>query len=84
MIRPNTISYSKKNNLLLKFHFDGKSFYFLNVDGHHHHYFVCTNCLSMFAIDCNMNSTIKELKNEHDFLVTNHEMTIYGLCKDCR
>lgn len=78
-----TIEYFERNDLLLKFYFNGKSFYFLNNDSHHH-YFICTKCHSMFNIDCNLSHTIDTLKNERNFLITNHEMTVYGLCEHCQ
>jgi len=78
-----TIDFFEKNNLVLKFHFNGTSYYFLNTEKHHH-YFICTECLSMTDIDCHLSNTIHDLEKNHGFLVTNHEMTVYGLCKECQ
>lgn len=77
-----SIDYFENNDLLLKFHFDGKSYYFLN-DKNHNHYFICTKCLSMQAINCHLHNTINSLEKDYNFLVTNHEMTIYGICNLC-
>jgi len=78
-----SISYLEKNNMILRFHFTGKSFYILNTKSHHH-YFVCTNCLTFKPISCILDGTIDHLKEKHKFLVTNHEITIYGLCEKCQ
>ena len=78
-----SIEYFLNNDLLLSFHFNNKSYYILNNEGNHYHYFICTNCLLMKKISCNMNPIIKKLENENNFLVTNHEMNVYGLCSRC-
>ena len=77
------IDYFENNNLLIKFHFNGKNYYFLEKDGNHHHYFVCTNCHMMHKIKCNMKTIITDLENERNFKVTNHEMNVYGICNLC-
>lgn len=92
LLEPNTmnlstvyrsIDYFFENDLILKFHFNHKSYYFLNTE-QHHHYFICTNCLKMNSVDCHLNKTITKLENEHNLLITNHEMTFYGLCSNCQ
>lgn len=78
-----TIEYFLNNDLLLSFHFNNKTYYILNNEGKHYHYFICTNCLYMEKITCNMKPIIKKLENENNFLITNHEMNVYGLCNSC-
>src|SRR5690554_8173355 len=78
-----SIEFFNTNNLLLTFHFNNKSYYFLNDEHNHHHYFICTKCLKMEKVKCNMHDIISTLEHEEDYLITNHEMTIYGLCKKC-
>lgn len=78
------IDYLESYNLLLKFHFDSKNYYFLNEDDLHKHYFVCTKCHQMHTINCQMENVLKTLENKHDFLITNHEMNVYGICNKCR
>lgn len=77
-----TLEYFDNNDLLLKFHFNNKAYYFLDTKDHHH-YFICTNCLAMHKIDCNLHETLNDLENKRKFRVTNHEITIYGLCNLC-
>ena len=77
------IEYFENNDLLVKFHFNGKNFYFLEKDGNHHHYFVCTKCHTMHKIKCNMKEILNNLESNKNFVVTNHEMNVYGLCSLC-
>lgn len=75
------IEFLENNNLLLKFHFNNKSYYIVN-DETHSHYFICTNCLSTRKISCKMDNVLSTLKDD-GFTITNHEMTVYGLCNSC-
>lgn len=48
--------------------------------GHHHH-FLCTSCETVYELDaCNT-----EVKGDlpPGFRATGHDVTIYGLCRDC-
>lgn len=78
-----TIDYFYNNDLLLRFHFDNKSYYFLDTKDHYH-YFLCTKCLDMHKIDCNLKDTINTLVVDRGFQVNNHEINIYGLCDKCK
>lgn len=77
------IDYFFENDLVLKFHFNNKSYYILNQDHNHSHYFICTNCLKMDKIKCNMKDIITDLKETKNYQILNHEMTVYGLCDLC-
>lgn len=78
-----TIEYFQTFDILLKFNFNDTSYYILNLDKKHHHYSICTSCLEMKKIECHLQETIKALSNDN-FSVTEHEMTVYGLCSLCR
>lgn len=78
-----SIEYFEDFNLLLKFHFNNKNYYFLNEDKKHDHYFICTSCLLMQMVPCNMKEVLSNLKLDNDFTITNHEMNVYGLCNKC-
>ena len=78
-----SIDFLLENNLLLTFYFNNKTFYILNNEDKHYHYFICTNCLHMEKINCNLSNTIQNLQKNMNYSVTNHEMTIYGLCNNC-
>src|SRR5690554_1412168 len=77
------IDYLLENNLLLSFHFNNKTYYISNDIKNHYHFFICTKCLYMEKVDCHLTDTIKNLKQNKNYTVTNHEMTIYGLCNNC-
>lgn len=77
------IDFLLDNNLLISFHFNSKTYYILNDDNNHYHYFICTSCLHMEKINCNMNNVIKDLEVNLNYQVMNHEMTLYGLCNNC-
>ncbi len=48
----------------------------------HHHHFCCTKCNKIFDIlDCPDN--IERLVPE-GFLLEKHDITLYGLCRECR
>lgn len=79
-----TIDYFQSFDLLIKFNFNGTSYFILNDEDKHHHYSICTSCLEMKKIDCHLEHTIKHLNDDNDFHVTGHEMTIYGLCSLCK
>lgn len=79
-----SIEYFQTQDILLKFTFNDSSYYILNEDKSHHHYSICTSCLEMKKIACHLTDTILNLESNDDFLVTDHEITIYGLCSYCK
>lgn len=51
--------------------------------GHHHH-MICISCRKMFPIDyCPMCDDLLSKAKDIDFKVTEHQLTLYGYCKDC-
>lgn len=51
-------------------------------DGHHHHHFHCRACNRIFEVEsCPMRVQEIEVPG---FLVENHQVTLYGLCAECR
>lgn len=78
------IDYFESFDILLKFHFNDSNYYILNKDKEHHHYSICTSCLEMDKVDCHLSDTILNLESKNNFKVTNHEITIYGLCSYCQ
>lgn len=77
------IDFLVSHKLLLTFYFNDKSYYIINDKDNHYHYFICTSCLHMKKVKCNMKSIIQNLQNEFNYKVLNHEMNIYGLCNNC-
>ena len=52
-------------------------------DGHHHH-LVCTSCGRVIAIDCPLGGPLAGREVGDGHMITRHEITLYGLCADCR
>lgn len=62
---------------------DGAKRYELNISIHHDH-MICTSCHSIieFTDDLIEEQQVK-VSNNHNFILKDHIMTIYGLCENC-
>jgi Fur family transcriptional regulator, ferric uptake regulator len=49
-------------------------------EGHHHHV-VCTGCGAVAAAEC---SVVDSAKGADGFIITDHDLTLYGLCPRCQ
>jgi len=76
------LEYFEKENVLGKSTINKTAYYYL-IDGRHHHYMICTNCLARFPIDCELEGMIKKNIKKHNFIATSHDLTIYGYCENC-
>lgn len=64
---------------------DGEVMYRLCEDQGHHHHLVCTNCGHTEEVDLSsIEPLLKNVADEHDFELTNHELELFGLCPSCR
>ena len=53
--------------------------------GEHHHHLVCTVCGRVEAFeDAALERAIHDVGDRVDFRVTGHDVTLRGLCRDCR
>lgn len=50
--------------------------------GHHHH-MVCVACGRVAPASCPIDDRILEAAAREGFLITDHEMTLYGVCRAC-
>ena len=50
----------------------------------HSHFMICLKCHRMFPIECHLDAFEENIQNHHGFLVTHHDMTVYGYCANCR
>lgn len=52
--------------------------------GHHHHHIICLNCgkVDMFEDDL-LDNLENRIFEQMGFQVTDHEVKLYGYCKDC-
>lgn len=72
---------------------DGQSRYELKSvekDKHHHH-LICTNCGKIIDYSDFLDEELdlvrkaeKNLARKYDFIVQDHNIDFYGLCKDCQ
>ncbi|MDO4554799.1 MAG: Fur family transcriptional regulator [Lachnospiraceae bacterium] len=55
-----------------------------DVEGHHHHHIICLNCgkVDMFEDDL-LDNLENRIYEQMGFHVTDHEVKLYGYCKDC-
>ncbi len=52
------------------------------VEGHHHH-LVCTGCWKVSHTACPLGEETTQQVAADSFVVTEHEITLYGLCAGC-
>ena len=51
-------------------------------DGHHHH-LVCTRCGAVAHAPCPVDRAVIESAGAQGFVITGHQVNIYGLCARC-
>lgn len=62
---------------------DGAALYArCEVRGHHHH-LVCTSCGSVEHAPCPVGRDLIEHAGARGFVITSHDVTIYGMCATC-
>lgn len=68
----------------IDFH-DGKTYYELSVDRHHHHHIVCTRCGKIEDVSgCEPKLEKKALSHaKHFSSIDSHSLEFFGLCKSC-
>ena len=49
----------------------------------HHHHLICTGCGRLEPADCPVKAIAETAEAASGFVVTGHEVTLYGLCPDC-
>lgn len=51
---------------------------------HHHHHVICTTCGSVFSFEDDLLEGLeKRIEETLSFKVTDHEVKLYGTCKEC-
>ena len=61
----------------------GRALYLRCGEREHHHHLICTGCGSATKAPCPLGSDELGATAGAGFVVTRHEMTIYGLCPEC-
>lgn len=63
---------------------DGKAMY-LYIRDEHHHVLICTKCgKRIYLKDCPYIEFDAKIYNQTGFKIQNHNIELYGLCKDCQ
>lgn len=73
-----------EKGLIRKLEFgEGKARYELNTGEHHH--LICQECGSIQDIsDCNIGELEKDIQKKKGFLVKQHSLEFFGICKNCQ
>ena len=50
---------------------------------HEHYHFICNKCKKIYDIE-KEDVKIPEIKQNDEFIITNHEIIFKGICKDCQ
>jgi Fur family ferric uptake transcriptional regulator len=53
-----------------------------HAGGHHHHHVVCDGCGAIEATECPV-AVASAARSSNGFVITRHEVTLYGLCPRC-
>lgn len=56
----------------------------LDPSGEHHHHLVCRRCGRVEAFEDEVLESAVDAIDRHGFTIETHEVTLYGLCQDCR
>lgn len=51
--------------------------------GHHHHHVVCDRCGRVATAECPLAESASPSDRSGGFVITRHEVTLYGLCPEC-
>lgn len=73
-----------QNNIISKTIIAQKDHFELPTD--HHHHLVCTGCnvVKKVVMGNHLAKEEKQLEKENEFIITNHSIEFYGLCRNCR
>lgn len=50
----------------------------------HHHHLLCTECGAVIGVDCPVDDAAMRAAVAGGHLVTGHNITLYGICAECR
>ena len=62
---------------------DGSALFARCPAGGHHHHLICTGCGRIEPAHCPLEEIVRPAERATGFVVTGHEVTLYGLCPDC-
>ena len=62
---------------------NGSVLYARCAQGGHHHHVICTTCGRLELADCPFEALTASVATASGFVMTGHDVTLYGLCPDC-
>lgn len=73
----------KKKGLVREIDFkEGK--YRYELEENHHHHLVCNRCGTVENLEgCSVEKVEQSIKRTHNFLIKQHTLEFFGLCKNC-
>ena len=83
-----TLQLLEKLNIICRLNFDdGYNRYELNYDSEEeqHHHLICLNCGRVMEVKLDhLKSLEKQIEDENDFKVVDHNVKFFGYCTDCQ
>lgn len=56
----------------------------IDVETHQHHHLVCLNCNKLIEVKEDLLGALeKEIEEEHNFKILDHDLKFYGICEEC-
>ncbi len=71
--------------ILVKHNFEGGQAVFELDTGEHHDHLICIQCNKIVEFhDEQLEADQKSIAEKHDFTLEDHDMVLYGVCKNCK
>ncbi len=78
------LSQFEQAGILIKHNFEGGQAVFELDTGEHHDHLICINCNKIIEFhDKKLEDSQKRIAKLYDFVLEDHNMVLYGVCKDC-
>lgn len=78
------LSQFEQAGILMKHNFEGGQAVFELDTGEHHDHLICINCNKIVEFhDVQLEEDQKKIAKQHDFVLEDHHMVLYGICKNC-
>lgn len=78
------LSQFEQAGILMKHNFEGGQAVFELDNGEHHDHLICVHCNKIVEFyDVQLEEDQKKIAEQHDFVLEDHHMVLYGICKNC-
>ena len=56
-----------------------------NEDDHNHHHLICNNCGAVIEVREDLLDMLEEtIEKNYDFKIKDHDLRVFGICKNCK